>query len=224
MSELAAERGIDVSWNGKSGSEWAVNVLGRSQFTLKQLYSNGDWSLFLDGNSQNPDDVSLHNDGVYIRERLFDSLFVITDEVRLFLGVIAGEAIGANESTWKAEAHTIMNRVSEPRDVWSNAKTVTDVLTKAQYNAVGDNQYNLMQAYINNRDGSNAKYESLIAAVLPIYAGNEADFTGGAHYIFNVNGSAALEADLKSQPNRYTKLGPFNGISDTAYRMYRCEW
>ena len=148
----------------------------------------------------------------------------LTEEQKKFVAVIAGEAIGANEKTQKAVAHTIMNRVKEPRDVWSKAKSVSDVLIKSQYNAVDGNQYNLAMNYLNNRDGSNAMYENLINAVIPIYLGMESDFTGGAHYIFNVNGSKALLKDLESNPKRYVKCGPFEDISDTKYRMYRCLW
>ena len=148
----------------------------------------------------------------------------LTQSEKHFISVIAGEAIGENAKTQKAVAHTIMNRVNEPRDVWRKAKSVDDVLIKSQYNAVGSNQYNLCMAYLNNRDGSNAKYEALISAVLPIYYGEEFDFTGGAHYIFNAAKSPKLLADLQSEPNRYVKCGPFDGIDDIEYRMYRCLW
>ena len=79
--------------------------------------------------------------------------------------------------------------------------------------------------YLDKRDGSKTIYEDLIAAVIPIYY-NEKVNPYGAHYIFNVETSdgAAFEAKLKKQPNRYKKLGPFDGISDTKYRMYRCLW
>ena len=148
----------------------------------------------------------------------------LTDEQKHFISVIAGEAIGANTKTRKAVAHTIMNRFNEPRDVWSNATSVSEVLVKSQYNAVGEPQYNACMTYLNRRDYSSELYEGLISAVIPIYLGYEADFTEGAHYIFNINGSADLLAALEAQPNRYVKCGPFEGISDTQYRMYRCLW
>jgi len=149
---------------------------------------------------------------------------VFTEEQKLFMGVIAGEALEANEKTWKAVAHTIMNRLKEPRDRWSNVETVTDVLDKTQYDAVEKKQYLLMREYLENRDGSAARYESLIAAVLPIYAGSEPDFTGGAHYIFNIKGSESLEADLNAQPDRYVRIAPIDGINNDDFRMYRCLW
>ena len=148
----------------------------------------------------------------------------LSQELKHFISVIAGEAIGANTKTWKAVAHTIMNRLKEPRDVWSNVTCLNDVLIKSQYKAVDEPQYNACMTYLDNRDCSNKSYEELIQAVIPIYLRCEADFTGGAHYIFNIYGSAALLADLESKPNRYVKCGPFAGISDTEFRMYRCLW
>jgi len=148
----------------------------------------------------------------------------LTKEQKRFLGVVAGEALQGNVKEQKAVAHTIMNRLKEPRDRWTDVRTVTDVLDKDQYIAVDGRQYNLIVAYLDNRDGKNADYESLIAAVLPIYAGSEPDFTGGAHFIFNAIGSEKLEADLKAQPDRYIKTGPISGIDDIKFRMYRCLW
>ena len=117
-----------------------------------------------------------------------------------------------------------MNRLKEPRDVWSNAKTVSDILIKSQYNAVESNQYNQCMTYLNNRDGTNQSYEDLINAVIPVYDGIESDFTAGAHYIFNVNGSAGLLSSLKSQPDRYVQCPSVDGVDDEEYCMYRCLW
>ena len=158
------------------------------------------------------------------RQRYVQKDTALTVEQKRFVATIAGEAIGENTKTRKAVAHTIVNRRKEPRDVWSQAKTITDVLTKAQYNAVDGPQYNLCMKYLNNRTGNNNSYEYLIASVIPIYNGEEQDFTMGAHYIFNVNGSKGLLAEIEKQPNRYMRCGPFDGISDTEYRMYRCLW
>lgn len=148
----------------------------------------------------------------------------LTDEQKKFVAVVAGEAIGANSKTRKAVAHTIVNRVKEPKDIWNKVTCINDVLVKSQYNSVDGPEYNKAMRYLNNRDGNNSTYESLIADVIPIYYGEENDFTGGAHYIFNANTKSGqdLETSLKKQPNRYIKCGPFDGISDTEYRMYRC--
>ena len=124
----------------------------------------------------------------------------------------------------KAAGHTIMNRVNEPRDIWIHVKSVSDVLIPSQYNAVGLPQYNQCMSYLDSRDGKSDKYESLIAAVMPVYYGEEPELTGGAHYIFNADDSAGLMSDLKKQPNRYVKCRPVDGIDDTKYQMYRCMW
>lgn len=74
LTELAAERGLSVSWNGGSGSNWAVSVGGYT-FTLNQQYSNGDYSLYMNGYVQDAGMLSLHSSDnkVYIDDGLFDS-------------------------------------------------------------------------------------------------------------------------------------------------------
>ena len=73
LTELAAERGLSVSWNGGSGSNWAVSVSGYT-FTLNRQYENGDYSLYLNGLAQDAGQLSLHSDDnkVYIDDGLFD--------------------------------------------------------------------------------------------------------------------------------------------------------
>ena len=150
----------------------------------------------------------------------------LTEEQKAFVSTIAGEAIGANTKTQEAVAHTIMNRVNEPRDVWNNVQSVSDVLVYQQYNAVGSNQYNQMMDYLNDRTYNNLRYEMLISAVIPIYNNRGYDFTNGAHYVFNPSTSdgAWLESALLSQSDRYVQCGPFNKIDDSQYRFYRALW
>ena len=143
------------------------------------------------------------------------------EEEITFLSVVAGEAIGGTEREQKAVAHTIMNRLAEPRDSWLEVKTVSDILTKDAYKAVGTREYTNCAEYLEHRNYSNADYEALIYAVLPIYYGWESDFTNGAHFIFNVAGSARLLEALKAQPDRYQMCGPFEGVDPNAYCMYR---
>ena len=163
----------------------------------------------------------------------------MTESQKHFVAVIAGEAIGGctrcagcNGSNrvreQKAVAHTIMNRVNEPRDVWRRATSVSEVLVHAQYKAVGTPEYNKAMEYMNSRDLNNLDpnndYEILIAAVIPIYNGEVEDFTNGAHYIFVAQKSAEFEKGLLKQPNRYKRVGPFQDVCDESFRMYRCEW
>ncbi len=73
LTEIAAERGLSVNWNGLSGSERAVSVKGYT-FTLNKQYMNGDYSLKLNGYEQSADLLSLHsgNSKIYIDDSLFD--------------------------------------------------------------------------------------------------------------------------------------------------------
>ena len=73
LTEIAAERGLAVTWNGKSGAGWLVTVDG-STLTLNQQYENGDYSLYLNGTARSADELSLHVDDnkIYIEESLFN--------------------------------------------------------------------------------------------------------------------------------------------------------
>ncbi len=150
----------------------------------------------------------------------------LTEEQKVFVSTVAGEAIGENVRTQEAVAYTIMNRYNEPRDAWSSATSVSDILTYEQYNAVGSSQYNQMMLYLENRTYDNLKYEMLIDAVIPIYNNRGFDFTCGAHYVFNPSTSdgAWLESSLLAQPDRYVQCGPFSKIDDNQYRFYRATW
>lgn len=100
------------------------------------------------------------------------------------------------------------------------------MLVKSQCNAVGEPLYNDCMEYLNNRDYSNEQYERIIEATVPIYLGCEADFTGGAHYVFNVNTSDGrwMLEQLQKQPNRYVACGLFEGLDNDKFRLYRCLW
>ena len=150
----------------------------------------------------------------------------LSKEQQVFIATIAGEAMGENASSQKAVAHTIMNRYYEPRDAWCDITTVADVLVKSEYNGVDSKQYTLCMEYLNNRDGTNAKYEALIDAVIPIYYACEDDFTNGAHFIFNINTEDGRDflSDLQAQPSRYIQCGPFDGIDPNKFCMYRSIW
>ena len=152
---------------------------------------------------------------------------LLTEEQKVFVATIAGEAISEKAAEQKAVAHTIMNRVKEPREAWSNVTCVLDVLSSnIWYNAVGGKEYNKCMEYLLNRDGRNASYEELISNVIPIYYGEEIDFTGGAHFIFNIeNGqSKGLLNELRTQPNRYVQCAPIDGVDSDKFCMFRCLW
>ncbi len=73
LTEIAAERGLSVSWNGESGENWEVTVAGHS-ITLNYQHTDGDWHLKLDDFAQSGDVLSLHSadNKVYIDDSLFN--------------------------------------------------------------------------------------------------------------------------------------------------------
>ena len=157
------------------------------------------------------------------RRRYVQQDAALTVEQKMLVATVAGEANTESMKAKKAVAHTIVNRAKEPRDSWNKVKSVKDVLENGGYDAVGSGPYNACMAYLNHRTGNNVYYEYLIASVIPIYYDEEEDFTMGAHFIFNTN-ECSLEKKLKTQPKRYKKCGPFEGINDEACRMYRSMW
>ena len=120
----------------------------------------------------------------------------------------------------KAVGHVIKNQIAEPRDIWVDAKTYSDILIPSRFNAVGKDPYNEMLAYLDNRDGSNQAAEQVIWAYLTVFYGNEDDFTGGAHYFMGPG--TYLESQLIENPERYQRLGPFDWCDNNEFRMYRC--
>ena len=99
-----------------------------------------------------------------------DDLCLLTEEEKKFVAVIAGEAGGEQPLAWECVAQVIMNRLNEKRDAWRYAENVTDIISdKSQFNAYGGKNYNLAMSYLNNRDGTNQKYENIILTVLPYY-------------------------------------------------------
>jgi hypothetical protein len=105
----------------------------------------------------------------------------------MFVSIVAGEALslGVNETDWKAVANVIVNRSKE------RGKSIEDVITdknvdgSRQFDSYGKYEYNLCMEYLNSRDGSNGAYETLIAAVMPVYNGEEEDITSGSTYYYN---------------------------------------
>ena len=191
-------------------------MLGNNMFA----YCNNNPVMYVDPTGHSLVDIILKIANRFVINTIY---FIrgFNEEEIAFLSVVAGEAIGGTEREQKAVAHTIMNRLAEPRDSWSEVKTVSDILTKDAYKAVGTREYTNCAEYLEHRNYSNADYEALIYAVLPIYYGWESDFTNGAHFIFNVVGSARLLEGLKAQPDRYQMCGPFEGVDPNAYCMYR---
>ena len=94
----------------------------------------------------------------------------LTEEEKMFIAVIAGEAGSEKQLAWECVAQIIMNRLNEKRDAWLYAENVTDIISdKSQFNAYEGKNYNIAMSYLDNRDGTHQKYEKMIQACLPYY-------------------------------------------------------
>ena len=113
-----------------------------------------------------------------------------TPEAKAFAATVYAEAGGTNTKTKKAIAHSIKNRVDVGH--WTNPKSIMDVISyPSQYDGFGNAKYQAAMEYYNTGKVSNQRWNNSIElnemkdcmdAVIPIYSGEELDFTGGVVY------------------------------------------
>ena len=108
---------------------------------------------------------------------------ILTEDEKIFIATVAGEAIGENEKTWSAVAHVIKNRVGYRE--WKSYTNTTDVIKNTGFDGYLSSQYNYCMNYLNNRTGNDATYERLIEVVLPIYQNKEPDCTSNSVLFYN---------------------------------------
>ena len=97
---------------------------------------------------------------------------------KILASTVAGEVIGREPKAQEAVANVIMNRAK--RDV----TLIESVVSKPyQFDSYLGNQYNKCMSYLDNYDGSNKLYETLLDAVIPVYYGDVPDITKGCTQI-----------------------------------------
>jgi len=144
----------------------------------------------------------------------------LSQEEKELVAVLYAEAGISGSLEWKTITHLIMNRLDNPQDVWNNAKSVTDIVTKkSQFNGYGDYNYKDAMTYLNSRDGSNSKLEDMIEAILPAYHREEQDFTDGSMWYY----SPRSMNPPGSAPNWASKLTEVTipGINTNDYRFFK---
>lgn len=151
-----------------------------------------------------------------------ESMDELTDEEKLFIAVVTGEA-GENDTAGQlAVAHTVINRTRHSRF----PNTVTEVLTPDQYNAASGNvPYNAMMNYLNNRDGEDSIKEAIIDRLLPVYRGEATDTTGGAVMFYSPNAMPDSDGDgVRDTPNwnfdELTEVEPDGSYGDFKFYTY----
>ncbi|MEL4106285.1 kelch repeat-containing protein [Oscillospiraceae bacterium WX1] len=147
--------------------------------------------------------VSVKNGNVYANGNDNSSKYsTLTDEEKLIITTVYGEAGDCSASAWEAVANVIMNRVGTRE--WKKYDTVTKVIKYTGFDAYTypNSAYKAAMNYLNNRDGSNAKLESLIKIVLDVYNGGTPDNTNGAVLYYSPRAMEALhDRDPKQYPN-----------------------
>lgn len=107
----------------------------------------------------------------------------VTAQEKSYAATVYAEAGGQNKKTKKAVAHVMHNRIGSRKD-WQN---IEDVLSaKGQFSGYGNKNYNYAMDYYNTGNCDNAltkaSLDECLEVVIPIYRGEESDFTGGAMY------------------------------------------
>ena len=117
----------------------------------------------------------------YLPQYLPDALYGLTEEEKLMIKTVSGEANSCSLFGQEAIAHVIMNRVKEQKDARLNRNTVTDVIKYTGFDAytTQNNPYKAMDNYLNNRIYTDIEKERTIEMVLGVYNGVKADTTNG---------------------------------------------
>ena len=152
----------------------------------------------------------------------------LTEEQKLFVATIAGEAIGQGPTAWATIAYAIMNRVDDTIHEWYNLHTVTAVIQSPQAfsSYYGQStQYLRALNYLNNRTWDNEDYEKLIYeelinVVLPIYNRESQDITGGVQIFYSPN---AMSTPGSRPEYEYEKLEEIiiPGIDSWDFRFFK---
>ncbi|MDR0234741.1 hypothetical protein [Acinetobacter sp.] len=132
-----------------------------------------------------------------------------SEDFKIFVATINGEAENCSETTWKVIAHTMRNRIGFAN--WKSWSNIIQIATNTGYDAYTqkNDPYKRAKKALDSGDIS-PKLMSLIKAVEPIFNGTEPDFTDGVVYYYSPKAQAGLH---KSNPATYPSLVPAFVIS-----------
>lgn len=127
-----------------------------------------------------------------------------SEDFKIFVSTINGEAENCCEISWKVIAHTMRNRIGFAN--WKSWSNVLQVATNTGYDAYTQKNrpYRNAKKALDSGEIS-SKLMNLIKAVEPIFNGVEPDFTGGVVYYYSPKAQAQLHKD---KPSLYPKLIP----------------
>ncbi|MBZ4423286.1 hypothetical protein [Myxococcus sp. RHSTA-1-4] len=131
------------------------------------------------------------------------------EEFELFIGTIAGEAIGQCPAAWKGVAHTIMNRVARRYETWVECLTPAEVIVKTGFDGRKHDTCKAALEYMRSPASSSYahrdKIDQIITAVTPIFMRQGGD-GGGVVFFYSPKAQARLHAQ---NPTRYARSPGF---------------
>ena len=127
-----------------------------------------------------------------------------SEDFKIFVSTIYGEAANCSEKSWKVIAHTIRNRIGFAN--WKSWSNVLQIVVNTGYDAYTHKNapYKTAKKALDTGNIS-SRLKSLIDAVEPIFNGTEPDFTGGVVYYYSPKAQAELH---RTNPSRYPSLVP----------------
>lgn len=136
-----------------------------------------------------------------------EKLNELSEELRLFIATIYGEADASSEYAWEAIANVIMNRVGK-KD-WKKYDTVTKVIISSGFDAYTQKNlpYKIAESYLKNRTGNNKRIENMIKIVSNVYYKKIIDITNNAVLYYSPKAQTALH---KKYPSKYKETPCWN--------------
>ncbi|MFP2923630.1 hypothetical protein ACLESO_00135 [Pyxidicoccus sp. 3LG] len=134
----------------------------------------------------------------------------LQEEFSLFVGTVCGEAIGQSETSWKAVAHTIMNRVARKFYHWKECFTPTDVILKTGFDGHTNDICKAARACLKSPASSSREHREkiarVVAAVTDIYMRRAKDNCEDVVFFYSPTLQAALHA---KEPGRWKAIPAF---------------
>lgn len=129
----------------------------------------------------------------------------LTDECKLLIATVYGEACNSSETAWNAVAWVVNNRVGTRE--WKKHKRVEAVIKHTGFDAYTHQtkQYLRAREYLDQPSESRRTHElieRMIRALVPVYERKDEDITSGAVLYYSPKAQAALH---KTKPEMYAE-------------------
>lgn len=139
---------------------------------------------------------------VYKAEQIKNNDAEMSEELKLLVTTVYGEAANCSDAGQEAIANVIMNRVNSGE--WSEYDSVTEIIQKTGFDAYTRNNspYNVAEDYLNSRDTLNKDIEETISCVVDVYYSLSEDNTNGCVLYYSPNAQVKLHEVMPSVYDR----------------------